>query len=91
MTGVMHGPATATAQIRYLPKLAGNGIVAAGRRVAPMKHYRVNKVAKPGGVTLKRKDILASGDEEAVERAEQDEDCPTCEVYRDGKKVGQVL
>ena len=56
-----------------------------------MKHYRVNKVAKPGGVTLKTKDILASEDREAVERAKQDEDCPVCEVYHAGEKVGAVL
>jgi hypothetical protein len=40
---------------------------------------------------LKTKDILASNDGAAVERAEQDEDCPICEVYQAGKKVGQVL
>ena len=55
-----------------------------------MKHNRINKVAKPDGATLKSKDILASGDGEAVKRAEQDDDCPVCEVYRDGRKVGQV-
>ena len=56
-----------------------------------MKHYRVNKVAKPGGVTLKSKDILASGDAEAVNRVMQDEDCPVCEVYREGQKVAQIV
>ena len=56
-----------------------------------MKHYRVKKVAKPGGVTLRTKDILASGDKEAVRRAEQDDDCPVCEVFQAGKKIGQVL
>ena len=56
-----------------------------------MKHYRVNKVAKPGGATLKTKDILASGDSEAVDRAKHDDDCPVCEVYRDGQKVAQIL
>ena len=56
-----------------------------------MKHYRVKKLAKPGGVTLKTKDILAAEDREAVRRAEQDDDCPVCEVYRAGEKVGQVL
>lgn len=56
-----------------------------------MKHYRVNKVAKPGGVILKAKDILASEDREAVDHALQDEDCPVCEVYRDGQKVAQIL
>ena len=56
-----------------------------------MKHYRINKVAKPGGATLKAKDILAANDGEAVARAEGDDDCPVCEVYHAGKKVGAVL
>ena len=56
-----------------------------------MKHYRINKVAAPGGRPLKTKDILAADDSQAVARAEDDEDCPVCEVYRAGKKVGAVL
>ena len=56
-----------------------------------MKHYRVNKVAKPGGVTVKSKDILASNDEQAIDRAMKDDDCPVCEVYRAGQKVATVL
>ncbi len=56
-----------------------------------MKHYRINKVAKPGGRTLKAKDILAADDEQAVARAEDDDDCPVCEVYQAGKQVGTVL
>ena len=55
-----------------------------------MKHYRINKVAKLGGPVLKSKDILAQGDAAAMERAEQDEDCPVCEVYQAGSKVGAV-
>ena len=56
-----------------------------------MKHYRIKKVAKPGGATLKSKDILASDDAAAVERARDDEDCPICEVYQSGKPVGSIL
>ena len=56
-----------------------------------MKHYRINKVAKPGGTTLKAKDILAATDGEAVARAEAEDDCPVCEVYHAGEKVGAVL
>jgi hypothetical protein len=41
-----------------------------------VKHYRINKVAAPGGQPLKTED---------------DEDCPVCEVYRAGEKVGAVL
>jgi hypothetical protein len=56
-----------------------------------MKHYRVNKVAKPDGAVLKRKDILANTDREAVKAAAADEDCPICEVFHAGSKVGSVL
>ena len=56
-----------------------------------MKHYRINKVAAPGGRPLKTKDSLAADDSQAVARAEDDEDCPVCEVYRAGEKVGAVL
>ena len=56
-----------------------------------MKHYRINKVAKPGGRPLKAKDILAANDEQAVVRAEEDDDCPVCEVYHAGQKVGAVF
>ena len=56
-----------------------------------MKHYRINKVVKPGGRPLKTKDILAADDEQAVARAEGDDDCPVCEVYHAGNKVGAVL
>ena len=55
-----------------------------------MRHYRVNKLAKPDGLVLKTKDVLASSDAEAVERARSDGDCPVCEVLHAGKKVGGV-
>jgi hypothetical protein len=56
-----------------------------------MKHYRVNKLAKPGGGIVKRKDILATDDKAAVERAENDPDCPVCEVLQAGRRVGSVI
>ena len=56
-----------------------------------MKLYRVNKLAKAGGVVLKKKHILASSDRQAVRRAEESDDCPVCDVLRDGEKVGQVI
>ena len=56
-----------------------------------MKHYRVNKVAKPNGTVVKAKDILAADDKEAVARAHADDDCPVCEVLHAGHKVGSVL
>jgi len=55
-----------------------------------MKHYRVNKLAKPGGVIVKKKDIVAAGDKEAMARAEADPDCPVCDVFQAGKKVGSI-
>lgn len=56
-----------------------------------MKLYRVDKLAKRGGVVIKRKHILAQSDAQAVERAEDSPDCPICDVLRDGEIVGQVL
>ena len=56
-----------------------------------MKLYRVNKLAKPGGVVIKKKHILAASDSQAVQQAEQSDDCPICDVQRDGQTVGQIL
>ncbi|HLL31384.1 MAG TPA: hypothetical protein VK403_10345 [Allosphingosinicella sp.] len=55
-----------------------------------MRHYRVNKLAAPGGAVVKRKDILANDDRQAVARAQEDEDCPICDVWRDGEKIGSI-
>ena len=55
-----------------------------------MKHYRINKVTAPNGKILKRKDILAQNDKQAMDRAESDEDCPVCEVLQAGEKVGSI-
>ena len=56
-----------------------------------MKLYRVDKLAKPNGVVLKKKHILANSDSQAVKQAEDSSDCPICDVVRDGKTVGQIL
>ena len=56
-----------------------------------MKHYRVNKLAKPGGVIVKKKDILASSDSQAVQHAADSDDCPVCDVLRDGEKIGSIV
>lgn len=56
-----------------------------------MKLYRVDKLAKPGGAVIKKKHILAPTDRHAVQEAAQSEDCPICDVLRDGERVGQVL
>jgi len=55
-----------------------------------MKHYRINKVAEPGGKVVKRKDILAATDRQAMARARDDDDCPVCEVWQAGHQVGAV-
>ena len=56
-----------------------------------MKLYRINKVTKPGGAVLKKKDVLAGSDKEALQRANESPDCPICEVLRDGQSVGSVI
>jgi hypothetical protein len=55
-----------------------------------VRHYRINKVTKPGGAVLKSKDILASSDSEAIRTAAENADCPVCDVLRDGKVVGSI-
>ena len=56
-----------------------------------MKHYRVNKLAKPGGAVIKKKDILAANDGQAVKQAADSDDCPICDVLKDGQTIGEVL
>ena len=55
-----------------------------------MKHYRINKLAKAGGVIVKKKDVLAPNDKQAVAEAAESDDCPVCEVLRDGEVVGVI-
>jgi hypothetical protein len=55
-----------------------------------MQHYRLNKVTEPGGKVVKRRDTLAADDRQAIEVARQDPDCPVCEVWREGQKVGAI-
>jgi hypothetical protein len=55
-----------------------------------MKHYRLNKLSKPNGEVVKRKDILARDDRDALATARADVDCPICDVLRQGQKVGSV-
>jgi hypothetical protein len=56
-----------------------------------MRHYRINKVTRRGGEILKKKDVLAASDSEAMKRAEDSPDCPTCDVLRDGKTIGSIV
>ena len=55
-----------------------------------MKLYRVNKLTKPGGMVIKKKHILATSDKQAVQDARESNDCPVCDVLRDGTKVGEI-
>jgi hypothetical protein len=56
-----------------------------------VRHYRINKVTSPGGHPIKKKDVLAASDREAMRLARESEDCPTCDVLKDGKTVGSVV
>ena len=56
-----------------------------------MKLYRINKVVTPGGAVLKKKDVLAASDREALHRAKESRDCPICDVLRDGRMVGSIV
>lgn len=56
-----------------------------------MRLYRVNKLAKAGGSIIKKMNILAATDRQAVKTAEEELDCPICDVLRDGEKVGEVV
>lgn len=56
-----------------------------------MKLYRVDKLAKAGGMVIKKKHILANSDAQAVKQAENSDDCPICDVLRDGEKVGEII
>ena len=55
-----------------------------------MKHYRVNKLSEESGRIVKKKDILANNDQQAIAAADRDEDCPVCEVWQAGQKVGSI-
>jgi len=56
-----------------------------------MKLYRIDKLAKRGGAVVKKKHVLAPSDRHAVKLAEESDECPVCDVLRDGHVVGQVL
>ena len=56
-----------------------------------MKLYRINKVTRPGGQVLAKKDVLAASDKEALQRAADSPDCPVCEVLKDGQAVGAIV
>ena len=55
-----------------------------------MKLYRIDKLTKPGGSIVKKKHVLATSDRQAVDEARDSDDCPVCDVLRDGNKVGEI-
>ena len=56
-----------------------------------VKLYRINKLTRPGGAVVKKKDVLAASDRDAVQRAADSADCPVCDVLKDGQTVGSVI
>ena len=56
-----------------------------------MKLYRINKLSRPGGAVVKKKDVLAASDRDAVQTAADSEDCPVCDVLKDGRSVGSII
>ena len=55
-----------------------------------MEHYRINKLAKPDGAVVKTKDVLAPNHKQAMQDVRNDADCPVCDVWHAGKKIGSV-
>ena len=56
-----------------------------------MKLYRVDKLTKAHGAVVKTKHVLASNDRQAVQDAADSDDCPVCDIYRDGEKVASIV
>jgi len=67
----------------------GSGLLGLGTGI--VKLYRINKLARPGGAVVKKKDVLAASDADAVQRAADSDDCPVCDVLKDGQTVGSVI
>ena len=55
-----------------------------------LKHYRVYKLDEDTGQIVKGKDVDAPDDNEAMKQAQEDEDCPVCEVWQSTKMVGTI-
>jgi hypothetical protein len=57
---------------------------------AGMDHYRINKVRGRDREVVKKKDILARDHRAALSAAAADPDCPVCDVWHAGRKIGSV-
>lgn len=55
-----------------------------------MNLYRINKVSEPGGCVIKKKDVLAASDRDALKRAAESDDCSVCEVLKNGRWIGAI-
>ncbi len=55
-----------------------------------MKLYPINKLADVNGAVVKKADVLANNDEQALGAAAEGDDCPVCELWSEGRKVGSV-
>jgi len=55
-----------------------------------MGHYRVYKLNDGSRNIVKGKDVEAPNDDEAMRAAEQDPDCPVCEVWTGTRQVGSI-
>jgi aspartyl/glutamyl-tRNA(Asn/Gln) amidotransferase C subunit len=55
-----------------------------------MKHYRVNKLTGPGGAVIKKKDVVAPNDRQAVKDAADSDDCRSARSTVTGQKVGSI-
>ena len=76
--------------LRSFAALVGCGAGTRPGRRQSVKLYRINKVAGPSGPVLKKKDVLAASDREAIRTAQESADCPICEVLRDGQPIGSI-
>ena len=56
-----------------------------------MKLYLIEKLSRLGGITLKKRHVLAASDKEAVQLAADSPDCPVCDVLKDGQHVGSII
>ena len=74
-----------------MPSVCIGAFVTVGGKWGIVKLYRINKLTRPGGSIVKKKDILAASDKDAVERAADSDDCPVCDVLKDGQSVGSVI
>jgi hypothetical protein len=42
-------------------------------------------------MVVKKKDVLAASDAQALQHAADSADCPVCDVLRDGERVGSIV